>query len=69
MNCERYRDFTFDMHIQVMEPIKWHKGQWPCDLDHDLCAKNSIYDFVATGGIVFHKHILLGLAIEDMGAL
>ena len=29
------------------------------DLDFDLEAKNSFFDFVAAGGIVFHKHTLI----------
>ena len=24
-------------------PFKWHEGQWPCDLDFDLCAKSSLF--------------------------
>ena len=27
-----------------------------CDLDFDLETKNSFLEFVAAGGIVFHKH-------------
>ena len=34
---------------------KWHQGQWRCDLDFDLCAKNSF--FRPPGGIVFYKHM------------
>ena len=33
-------------------PFKWHQCQWPCDLDFDLEAKNSFFDFVAAGGIL-----------------
>ena len=35
-----------------MMPYVRHQGQWPCDLDFDLEAKNSFSDFVAAGGIL-----------------
>ena len=33
-------------------------AQRPCDLESDLYAKNCFLDFVATGDVVFYKHIL-----------
>ena len=32
------------LHL-VRCPFKWHKGQWHCDLDFELYAKNSIFGF------------------------
>ena len=52
------REFKFDMHTALMKPLEWHQGQWP----FDLYAKNSFSDFVASGGIVFHKCILFHFA-------
>ena len=48
----RDRDFISGMHTPLMMPFKWHQGQWPCDIDFDLEAKNSFFDFVAAGGIL-----------------
>ena len=46
--------------LHLWHPFNWHQGQWPCDLDLDLEAKNSFYDFVAAGAYtVFHKHALI----------
>ena len=42
----------------------WHKCQWPCELDFDIEAKKSFLDFVAAGGIVFHKHTLIFFILE-----
>ena len=49
------------LHTSLMMPFKLHQGQWTCDLDFDLHAKNSFLVFVATGGIVFHTFIFLVL--------
>ena len=54
----RDRDFIFGIHTQlIMLFKKRHQGQWPCDLDFDLKAKNSVSDFIVAGGIVFQKHM------------
>ena len=29
--------------LHLWRPFKWHQGQLPCDLDFDLCAKNSLF--------------------------
>ena len=29
--------------LHLWSPFKWHQGQWPCDLDFDLCSKNSFF--------------------------
>ena len=50
----RDRDFIFGVHTPLMTSF-----QWVCDLDFDLEAKNNFLDFVAAGGIVFHKHTFL----------
>ena len=42
-----------------MTPRSLHQGQWPCDLDFHLEAKSIFLDFVAAGGIVFHKHTFI----------
>ena len=50
-------DFIFGLYTQLINKcsFKWHQGEWPCDLDFDLNAKNCFSNFVATGSIVFHK--------------
>ena len=37
----------------------YHQGQGPCDLDFDLCSKNSFFRLCCLWGIVFHKHTYL----------
>ena len=43
----RDKDFIFGMHTLLSNniwcPFKWHQGEWPCDLDFDLCAKISFF--------------------------
>ena len=31
-------------------PFNWHQSQWPCDLDFDLCAKNSFFGLCCRRG-------------------
>ena len=31
-------------------PFKWHQGQWPFDLDFDLCSKNSFFGLCCRRG-------------------
>ena len=53
------RDFIFGTHTELMFscPLKWHQGQWPCDLYFDIfLLKIAFSEFVASGDIVFHKH-------------
>ena len=54
-------DFIFGIHTPLMMSLQMTPSQWPCDLDFDLDAKNRFLDFVAAGGIVFHKHTLICL--------
>ena len=46
-----------------------YHGQWPCDLGRDLYAKIAFSDFVATGAILFHKHISFNLKSAPVGKL
>ena len=40
----RDRDFIFGMHTLLKMPFQMTpRCQWPCDLDFDLCAKNSFF--------------------------
>ena len=69
----RDRDFIFGMHTPEWRPFKWHQGQWPCDLDCDLEAKNSFFGLCCRRGhtVVFHKHpLIFDVLINcDMGLL
>ena len=56
LNRDRY--FIFRIHTLLKCSFKWHQGQWPCDLDFDLC---SFYGLCCHRGIVFHKHMHLCL--------
>ena len=60
----RDKDFIFGMHTPLMTPLKWHQGQWPCDLDIDLEAKNRFLDFVAAGGILHVSQTHLDIFIR-----
>ena len=55
----RDRDFIFGMHTPLMTPFQMTPRSmtlWPY---FDLEAENSFLDFVAAGGIVFHKYNLI----------
>ena len=59
--CILYRwSFSID-HVDTNWP-RW----WPCDLNRDLCSKNSHFKIVATGASVSHKHILLWISCVHM---
>ena len=47
----RDRDFISGLHTPLMTPFQMTPRS-PCDLDFDLQAKNSFFDFVAAGGIL-----------------
>ena len=49
------RDFIFGMHTctPLMMPFQMtptHQVQWPCDLDFDLCSKNSFFGLCCRQG-------------------
>ena len=58
----RDRDFIFGMHTPLMMPFQMTPRSMTLWFDFDLEAKNSFFDFVATGGgghtVVFHNHPL-----------
>ena len=47
------------MHTPLMTSYQTTPRSIIYDLDLDIEAKNSFLDFVAAGGIVFHKHTLI----------
>ena len=53
------RYFIFIMHTPLMTPFQMTPLPMTADLDFDLEATNSFLDFMAAGGIVFHKHTLI----------
>ena len=49
----RDRDFIFGMHTPLMMPFQMtptDQVQWPCDLDFDLCSKNSFFGLCCRQG-------------------
>ena len=48
----RDRDFIFGMHTPLMMPFQMTPRSMTLWFDFDLEAKNSFFDFVATGGIL-----------------
>ena len=52
------RDFIFGMHTPLMMPCKWHQGLNDLvTLTFTFVLKIVFLNFVAAGGIVFHKHM------------
>ena len=51
--------------LHLWRPFEWHKGQWPCDLDCDLCAKSSFKSICCRRGHGVSQTNLVFATSED----